>query len=158
MWQPYLRPTTLTEALDLLEGHAGRARLIAGGTDVIVELSRGILTPETLIDLTAIPNLKYARAEGERILLGALATHNDVIASPECVARALPLAQACWEVGAPQIRTRATVAGNLVTASPANDTIAPLMALDAELVIARQCGERIEPLSSFYHGVRRTTL
>jgi carbon-monoxide dehydrogenase medium subunit len=158
MWQTYLRPTTLAEALDLLEVHAGRARLLAGGTDVLVELSRGILPTETMIDLTAIPDLKYVRAEGDHILLGALATHNDVIASPDCVARALPLAQACWEVGAPQIRTRATVAGNLVTASPANDTITPLMALNAELVIVGPGGERVEPLSSFYRGVRRTTL
>src|SRR5215813_12637046 len=136
MWETYLRPTSLDETLALLERHAGSARLVAGGTDVLVELPRGIKPAATLIDLTAVPGLRYVREEGDRILLGALATHNDVIASPACVAQALPLAQACWEVGAPQIRTRATVAGNLATASPANDTITPLVALDADVVLS----------------------
>src|SRR5262249_261898 len=140
------------------ERHMGSARLIAGGTDVLVELPGGIKPTETLIDLTAVPGLRYVREEGNRIVLGALATHNDVIASAACVAHALPLAQACWEVGAPQIRTRATVAGNLVTASPANDTITPLMALDAEVVLACAAGERVVPLRAFYQGVRRTLL
>ena len=167
MWQTYLRPTSLDDALDLLREHAGHARLIAGGTDVLVELPRGILPTDTLIDLTAIGDLKYVREEGDHIALGALATHNDVIASPACVARALPLAQACWEVGAPQIRARATVAGNLITASPANDTIAPLMALGAELVLASRAtgsttsaatSERVVPLRDFYRGVRKTVL
>jgi len=158
MWQTYLRPTSLEEALTLLERHAGSARLIAGGTDVLVELPRGIKPAATLIDLTAVPGLRYVSEEGNRILLGALATHNDVIASPACVSRALPLAQACWEVGAPQIRTRATVAGNLVTASPANDTITPLVALNAEVVLASVAGERVVPLHAFYQGVRRTLL
>jgi xanthine dehydrogenase iron-sulfur cluster and FAD-binding subunit A len=157
-WQTFLRPSTLDEALTLLAEHAGSARLIAGGTDVIVELSRGVLPTETLIDLTNVASLKYVRDEGDTILLGALATHNDVIASRACVARALPLAQACWEVGAPQIRTCATIAGNLVTASPANDTIAPLIALDASLVLASLAGERVVPLRDFYQGVRRTVL
>ena len=87
MWQTYLRPTSLDDALDLLREHAGHARLIAGGTDVLVELPRGILPTDTLIDLTAIGDLKYVREEGDHIALGALATHNDVIASPACVAR-----------------------------------------------------------------------
>jgi carbon-monoxide dehydrogenase medium subunit len=158
MWQTYLRPTSIEEALRLLREYAGRARLVAGGTDVIVELSRGVRPTETVIDLTALRALRYLSVEGETLRLGALATHNDVIASPVCQARALPLAQACWEVGAPQIRTRATVAGNLVTASPANDTITPLIALGAEVVLASAAGERVVPLGEFYLGVRRTAL
>jgi xanthine dehydrogenase iron-sulfur cluster and FAD-binding subunit A len=158
MWQTYLQPVSLDETLELLERYKGQARVIAGGTDVLVELSRGILPTSTLIDITAVRELKYVRDEGERILLGALTTHNDVVASRVCVERALPLAQACWEVGAPQIRTRATVAGNLITASPANDTITPLIALDAEVVLASVAGERVVPLRDFYRGVRKTVM
>lgn len=158
MWQTYLRPTSLDETLDLLHQHAGNARLVAGGTDVLVELQRGVKPTTTLIDLTALHELKSIRIEDEYLLLGALTTHNDVIASADCVKYALPLAQACLEVGAPQIRTRATVAGNLVTASPANDTISPLMALDAEVVLLSTSGKRIVPLREFYAGFRRTVL
>jgi xanthine dehydrogenase iron-sulfur cluster and FAD-binding subunit A len=158
MWQTYLRPATLADALALLAAHGERARIVAGATDVLVELQRGIRPTATVIDITGLRELKYVRNEGDHIALGALATHNDVIASRACVARALPLAQACAEVGAPQIRTRATVAGNLVTASPANDTITPLIALGAEVVLASQAGERIVPLGAFYRGVRRTAL
>lgn len=158
MWQNYFQPRDLQTALDLLAQHAGRARIVAGGTDLIVELQRGIKPTSTVIDITRLPDLKYVRHADGYIKLGALATHNDVIASPACVAHALPLAQACWEVGAPQIRTRATVAGNLVTASPANDTITPLVALDAEVVLTSSSGERIVALRDFYQGVRRTVI
>lgn len=158
MWQTYFQPTSLEEALHLLDRHAGQARLIAGGTDVLVELSRGVRPTNILIDISKLRDLKYVREEQRYILLGALTTHNDVIASPACAQRALPLAQACWEIGAPQIRTRATVAGNLVTASPANDTITALMALEAELVLARKGGKRVVKLDDFYPGFRRTAL
>ncbi|HEX9067477.1 MAG TPA: FAD binding domain-containing protein [Ktedonobacterales bacterium] len=158
MWQTYLRPASLDEALDLLSDYRERARIIAGGTDVIVELSRGVRPTETLIDIAAVPGLRYVRKAGEMIALGALATHNDVVASADCAAFALPLAQACWEVGAPQIRTRATVAGNLITASPANDTITALLALEAEVVLVSASGERIVPMSDFYEGFRKTAM
>lgn len=158
MWQTYFQPASLEEALDLLARHAGHARLIAGGTDVLVELSRGVRPTDTLIDITALHDLKYVREENGLILLGALATHNDMIASPACVERALPLAQACWEVAAPQLRTRATIVGNLVTASPANDTITALTALGAELVLVRKGGERVVNMDDFYPGFRRTVL
>ena len=158
MWQTYFQPASLEEALELLEQYAGKARLVAGGTDVLVELQRGVKPTTTLIDVTGLPDLKYIREENGFLLLGALTTHNDVIASPACVQRALPLAQACWVVGAPQIRNRATVAGNLVTASPANDTITALMALGAELVLVRRGSERVVALDDFYPAFRRTVL
>jgi len=169
MWRQYHQPATLDEALRLLREHAGRARIVAGGTDVLVELRRGVRPTEILIDITRLPDLKDARAAGDTLRLGALATHNAVIASP-AAKQILPLAQACAEVGAPQIRTRATVAGNLVTASPANDTITPLMALGASVVLVRNVGavleppspalreERTIPLRDFYTGLRRTVL
>jgi carbon-monoxide dehydrogenase medium subunit len=158
MWQNYLQPQSLNEALDLLVRHGERARIVAGGTDVMVELSRGIRPTPTLIDVTAIAGLRRIDLSDGVISLGALTTHNDVVASRLCRERALPLAQACWEVGAPQIRTRGTVAGNLVTASPANDTITPLIALDAEIVLRSVRGERVVPLADFYLGVRRTAI
>ncbi|MBV9689907.1 MAG: FAD binding domain-containing protein [Ktedonobacteraceae bacterium] len=158
MWQNYLQPSSLEETLSLLQEQGGQARLIAGGTDVLVELQRGIHPTATLIDISALHDLKYVRYENGWLHLGGLATHNDVVASPACVQYAPPFVQACWEVGAPQIRTRATVAGNLVTASPANDTITPLLALGAEAVLTSSQGERVVPLRDFYLGVRRTVL
>ena len=158
MWQQYFQPQSLDDALALLARYGEGARIIAGGTDVIVELSRGIRPTSTLIDVTAIPGLRHIGSSDGTISLGALTTHNDVVASPLCRARALPLAQACWEVGAPQIRTRGTIAGNLITASPANDTITPLIAFDAEIVLASARGERVLRLNDFYLGVRRTAL
>ncbi len=134
-------------------------RLVAGGTDLVVEQQRGVHPARQLIDLTALePELKYVRREGDTFALGALATHNDVLASADLRRHAVPLAQACAEVGAPQIRTRATIVGNLVTASPANDTIVPLLALDAQLVVARLDGERTIALAEFYPGFRQTAL
>jgi xanthine dehydrogenase iron-sulfur cluster and FAD-binding subunit A len=158
MWQHYFQPQALDDALALLARFGEDARIVAGGTDVIVELSRGIRPTSTLIDITAIPGLRRIGSTDGIISLGALTTHNDVVASPLCRQRALPLAQACWEVGAPQIRTRGTVAGNLITASPANDTITPLVALDAEIVLSSTRGERVLRLDDFYLGVRRTAL
>ena len=158
MWNTLLQPSSLDEALQLLETHAASARIVAGGTDVLVELSRGIRPTETLIDLTEIGELRGIREEGGQIRLGALATHNDVVSSALVVEHAFPLAQASWEVGAPQLRARATVAGNLVTASPANDTITPLIALDAEVVLTGLKGERVLPLRAFYLGFRKTAL
>src|SRR5215213_3882440 len=158
LWQHYYQPSSLDHALQLLQQHAGSARIVAGGTDVLVELQRGIKPTTTLIDITQLHELKYVRHAGGMIQIGGLATHNDVIASEACVQHGLPLAQACWEVGAPQIRTRATIAGNLITASPANDTITPLMALGAEVVLISAAGERAVPLSEFYPGFRQTVM
>lgn len=158
MWQTYLQPMCMDEALVLLNEYKERARIIAGGTDVLIELQRGVKPTAVLIDVSKLRELKYIRVEDGWINLGALTTHNDVLLSADCRQYAQPLMQACLEVGAPPIRTRATIAGNLITASPANDTITPLLALGAQVVLSHRAGERVVPLQSFYTGVRRTLL
>ncbi|HEV2065297.1 MAG TPA: FAD binding domain-containing protein [Thermomicrobiales bacterium] len=157
-WDTCYQPATLDAALTLLADLGAEARIVAGGTDVLVELSRDIKPTSTLIDISRIAELRGIRQVGDTIELGALTTHNDVIASRPCVEEAFPLAQACHEIGAPQLRTRATVAGNLVTASPANDTISPLIALDASLVLTSQGGSRTVPIGEFFTGFRSTAL
>jgi carbon-monoxide dehydrogenase medium subunit len=157
MWKKVVRPLTLVDALETLATATGPTRAVAGGTDVLVELQRG-KTTETLVDLSALRSLSYVRRDGETVAIGGLATHNDLLAAPFARSAALPLAQACIEVGAPQIRARGTIAGNVVTASPANDTIAPLLALDAELVLASSSGERTTSIEAFYRGFRSTIL
>ena len=158
MWTNVTRPASVADALDALAECDAGARIVAGGTDVLVELQRGVKPATTLIDISALRELKYVRRTHDLIAIGGLATHNDLLAAPFAREAALPLAQACIEVGAPQIRSRATIAGNLVTASPANDTIAPLIALDAQIVLASRGADRILPLSAFYTGFRATQL
>lgn len=160
MWHNYYSVTTIDEALAILAEQGEKARIIAGGTDLLLEMERGVRKGiETLVDITRIPGLEAVTLdESGNLRLGALVTHNHCVASKLIIERGFPLARAAWEVGAPQIRNRGTVAGNLITASPANDTIPPLMALDATVILRSTRGERTVPLAEFYTGVRKTVM
>src|SRR5688572_15622672 len=160
MWHEYINATTIDEVLQILKDRGTRARIVAGGTDLILELERGVRTGiDTLIDVTRIPDLDCITIDEDDVVhLGSLVTHNHCVESRLIRARAYPLARAAWEVGAPQIRNRGTIAGNLITASPANDTITPLMALDASVTLQSTSGTRTVRLKDFYIGVRKTVM
>ncbi|MEM7274662.1 MAG: FAD binding domain-containing protein [Actinomycetota bacterium] len=150
-------PATLDEALELLS--RPETRPVAGGTDLLVELDRGERGDvRMLVDLTRIAGLDTITEADGIITLGPLVTHNQVVASELCRLAAAPLVQACWEVGSPQLRNRATIAGNVVTASPANDTLSPLVALDASVTLTSRRGSRTMLLSQFHRGVRKTAI
>lgn len=159
MWRNYYSVTSIEETLDLLAQYGAQARVVAGATDLTLELERGQREGvDTLIDITRVPGLDEIAVHSDSIRLGPLVTHNHVVQSPAIVERALPLAQAAWSVGAPQIRNRGTVAGNVITASPANDTITPLWALGASVTLSSVRGERTVEFPAFYQGVRRTVM
>ncbi|MEZ5168403.1 MAG: FAD binding domain-containing protein [Acidimicrobiales bacterium] len=154
-----VRPTTWPEALEALIEHPD-ARPVAGGTDLVLELARSSSPPVTLVDLSAITTADEITETDGALVLGGGVTHNQVVRDPRFRGLARPLAQACLEIGSPQLRNRATIAGNLATASPANDTISALMALDATVVLSHLAAgsvrERQVPVREFFTGFRAT--
>jgi carbon-monoxide dehydrogenase medium subunit len=160
MWQKYINAANLDEALQALNEFQGKARIVAGGTDLLLEMERGVRKGiKVLVDITRVEGLDQIKLDEQQVIhLGPMVTHNQCVASKLIRENAFPLAQACWQVGSPQIRNRGTIAGNVITASPANDSISPLMALGAKVTLRSQKGERVVALEDFYTGVRKTVM
>jgi carbon-monoxide dehydrogenase medium subunit len=151
--EAFYRPGTVGEALRLLQSGKGRARVVAGCTDLVVEADRSI---RFLIDITHA-GLSYVRRRGNACVVGATTTMAALESSPAIRALASGiLAQAASNCGSVQIRNMATLGGNLANGSPAADTATPLLALDAEVVLADARGRRKIPLPAFYSGQRKT--
>jgi CO/xanthine dehydrogenase FAD-binding subunit len=156
----YLKPGTIEEALSLLSQYRGRAKVIAGGTDILPKLKRReIKTPEYIIDLKGIPNLGYITYdEVGGLSLGALVTIHAVEASPVVQERFGVLSQAAESMASAQVRNRGTVAGNLCNAVPSADTAPGLLTLEASLKLTSQEGERIVKIEEFFTGPNETVL
>ncbi len=155
----HINAGSIEEVLHLLTEHGPKARIIAGGTDLMLEMDRRVRTEvEILVDISRIEGMDAIYEAKGRVNLGPLVTHNQAATSPAVVASGLPLAQACLEVGSPALRNRATIVGNIVTASPANDTISALRVLEAEITLASERGIRSVALADFHTGVRKTVM
>jgi len=151
MFSQYYRPQSIGDALSILEMHEGRARVLAGGTDLVVQLNRREIAFEAAVDITAINEMRYIREEGGKIKIGALATHTDLAESPLLHKNAPFLADAARSIGSLQIRNVATVGGNIVNAQPGADTAVTLLALDAVATLLSPAGTRQVPCSELYH-------
>ncbi len=152
-------PTSIEETLGLLEKCGPRAVVIAGGTDLVVELKDKLKSPKALIDIGRIPEISGIKeTEDGDVWIGALSTHAE-IASSTVVKEAAPLlADACAMVGSPQIRKRGTIGGNISTASPAGDTVPALYVLEASVEIVGPKGKRVVPIESFFQGPKKSAL
>jgi len=156
----YVQPNTISEALSLLSQYKGKAKVMAGGTDILPNLKRReINPPEYIIDLKGIPDLDYIQYdEVGGLRLGALVTIHAVENSPIVQEKFGVLFQAVESMASVQVRNRGTIAGNLCNAAPSADTAPALLTLDASLKLKSQKGERTINLEDFFTGPNETIL
>ncbi len=155
----YIRPQSVGEACDFLTRHAADARPFLGGTDVFVRMRDGVLNPKYLVDVKALPGMQEIRFDPQSgLTIGAAVNMNRVIAAAETREHYPLLADACRSVASYQLRSRATVVGNICNASPAGDTLGACLAFNGVLHIQSSQGVRQELLSNFFRGPGKTTL
>ncbi len=154
----YLEPETIEEAISLLGEYDGRAKVIAGGTDVMVLIRNKTLKPEHVIDITNIPGLNGIDYDDKGLRIGALATIREIEKS-KVIRRHYPIiSQAAGRLGSVAIRNMATIGGNLCNAVPSADTVQPMVALSAKTKIIGPDGERVLPIEEFIIGISKTAL
>lgn len=159
-WKHYHSPTSVEEALALLAGYEGQARVVAGGTDLLLDLMYSNHPPiEALVDVTAINEMRHITPEGDdHVLVGAAVTHTQIVNEPLIAARATCLVESCGVVGGPQVRNVGTLGGNVAHALPAGDGTTSLVALDAEAEIVQNGVRRWVPIREMYKGPGQSLL
>lgn len=159
LWQEYHLPQTIEEAADLLSSYAGAARIIAGGTDLLLEMEQSYTSPvRALIDITRIMSLLAIQQEDGYITVGAGVTHADIVGSTLLAKHATCLVESCGVIGGPQVRNVATLGGNVAHALPAADGTTSLMALDAEAEVLYDGQRQWLGLSSLFLGPGQSLL
>jgi len=159
LWNEYHLPSSVDEAVGLLARYDGKARVVAGGTDLILDLQQDNEHPvAALIDVTRIVGLNEIREEDGTITIGAGVTHNQIIESHLLQQKATALVEASYVVGGPQVRNVATVGGNVAHALPAADGTTALNALNAEVEVASFSGRRWIPFTSLFVGPGKSAI
>ncbi len=152
-WQRYYTPATVDEALRILRDHDGQARVVGGGTDLLVETRRGLHKPvEAMVDVTHIEGLDTIAVEKDYVVIGCGVTHSQIVADARIGERGTCLAESCGVIGGPQVRNVGTLAGNVAHALPAGDGTIGLLALGGEIEVASDTGTRWMPLEASFKG------
>ncbi len=154
----YFAPKSIDEALGLLAQHGDEAKLLSGGHSLIPVLKLRLAAPGVIVDIGRITEMKGIRRDGDRLLIGALSTHHE-IATSNLASEVCPLlSRAASRIGDQQVRNRGTIGGSLTHADPAADWPAPVLALDAEMVVRGNGGERIIKATEFFVGMLTTAV
>ena len=153
----YLEPKTIEEVAQYLAKHGEKARVIGGGTDLLVKMKMGVLHPQILINISRIPALRYV-IEEKGFRLGALTTFRDLEKSRAMKGRYTALFEAARSVSSVQIKTMGTIGGNLCHGSPAADSAPPLIVLGGKVKLVENGSERILPVEDFFVGPGQTVL
>ena len=154
----YFRPTTIAEALDLLNQYKGNARLVAGATDLFLDIEKKKKAPEALVDVRTIKELHEVKEEDGRLFIGAAVTHTELENNSLVNKHFKALALGASVVGGPAIRNVGTIGGNVINAQPAADTAVPLFAFDAVCVVCDADGEKEVPIAELYAGPGKSNL
>jgi carbon-monoxide dehydrogenase medium subunit len=154
----YVLAEDLEHAIALLGEHGARAKILAGGTDLLVELKHAVHNPEIIVDVSRLRELKDIAVADDGLHIGALVTHSDIMNSPVIRAMFPALVAAAHSIGATQTRNLGTLGGNLVTCVPSMDSGPALIALDVSVTVANAEGQRRMPLAELFVGPRKTSL
>ena len=148
-------PNSLHEALRILKEKKGKVRVLAGGTDLIVQLRAGTIESMEILNIYGLDELRYIEIDDGRLRIGALTTYTDIILSGKVAKTAPILVDASKTVGSPQIQSKGTIGGNICNASPAADSLPPLYVLNANVVLQSLDGRREVPIERFYLGYKK---
>ena len=154
----YFSPTTVVEAVSILQGYASKTKMLAGGTDLLSLMKLRVITPEYIVNLKEIAGLDYIRKEGNELRIGALTTIATILTSDLIKQHCFSLHEAAAVFATPQIRNMATIGGNICRSSPSADMLPPLMVFGAELKLAGAKGERRVFLEDFFTGAGQNVL
>jgi carbon-monoxide dehydrogenase medium subunit len=152
-WRNYYTPATVAEAVEILQRYDGDARVVGGGTDLLVETRRGLHKPvAAMVDVTHIEGLGKISVEDGYIVIGCGVTHSEIVSDERIIGRGACLAESCGVIGGPQVRNVGTLAGNVAHALPAGDGTIGLLALGGEIEVTGVDGARWMPLQGSFKG------